>query len=166
MDTEYEYSWLVKWEMPPYYFGSRWDGWYEVIGKHRDSNILDTLNFDLILDELEKTEKDIGNGFPSVLVWRANHFAYGWVDTIMVHESDEETLKIADEIMCALSNYPVFNDDKYEEAVESAAVKLWEEMDIEWRLEYLEGFSCFVARREFSDLPDRVKSLIYDTVER
>jgi hypothetical protein len=51
-----------------------------------------------------------------VLVIRDSHWAVGWVETILIHESNETALRKADELTAALESYPVLDEEAYAEA--------------------------------------------------
>lgn len=162
-----EYKHLKLWTIPKDYFGSMWYGWYEIYGRHRDSKVLDNVNFDLILNELKKTQKDTPKEETSVTIWKANHFLVGWVETIMVHSSDEETCLKADKILEKLEDYPIYNDDIYSESLENESCAYWESMPLIEKVDICRrlGHSIFKARKGYCDLHWTIQSYIKERIE-
>ena len=78
----------------------------------------------------------------------------------MIHKSDTEALKVAEEWCCTLAQYPVANDEHYSELQWTEAAEYWERMSIKERLNVLEQtvnrrenrVSIFATRRD--ELPD------------
>lgn len=100
---------LVRWVYPASYAGETWYDYFETIGRCRDSDILDNSNFEVMLERL-------GGESETVVVNHCGHWAVGWVESIMIHESDLKALTIANEIMADLKNYPVLDEDAFSEA--------------------------------------------------
>jgi hypothetical protein len=95
---------LIKWVMPNNYSGSTFFDYYRTgIGQSRDSDCLERANFAAMLEKL-------GGESETVIVNRSGHWAVGWVESILIHESNIEKLKIADEIMEKFDDYPVINN--------------------------------------------------------
>ena len=101
----YKPDFLTAWEMPEYYMGGSLIGWYSVIGRHRDSDILAESNFHTVLTELQRlepwpeVEDNDGNMVDAVQVHNFGHWAVGWVESIYIHESYREGLVVADELI-------------------------------------------------------------------
>lgn len=99
---------LRKWKRPQYYYGENWPEYYAFLGHHRDSDNLDNSNFDTAV-------KLLGGESETVIIVRENHWAVGWVEWIAIHESDEQSLILADGIRDRLDNYPVLDEEDYSE---------------------------------------------------
>ena len=98
------------------YFGEHdQDRWgITPIAKHRDSSILDTVNFDKITEHLlEKCE----DGFDII---SCGHWAVGWIEHLLVDSENEEALALLDEVVCALADYPVWDESAVSEAESEA----------------------------------------------
>lgn len=102
-----DYRALEKWKLPEYYMGDTFYEYYVCIGKHRDSDLLTQSNFDVFLEAL-------GGESEHVYIQRSNHWAVGWCETILIHEdAPEELLQEADDMLCALEQYPVLDDSDF-----------------------------------------------------
>jgi hypothetical protein len=115
---------LKRWTRPSHYAGENWPNHYSAgVGQSRDSDALERSNFICMLGALGG-ESDV------VTIVREGHFLVGWVEWIAIEadgtpESDK-ALAIADEIMAALSDYPVINDDHYSETESEEANEVWQ----------------------------------------
>jgi hypothetical protein len=98
---------LERWKLPRDYFGAEWPEYYSAgVGRSRDSDCLEESNFDAMLAEL-------GGESDTVHVVRESHWAVGWVEWIAIHESDEKSLRAADEQCKRLEDYPVLDEEDY-----------------------------------------------------
>jgi hypothetical protein len=99
---------LRKWERASNYNGKDFSDYYIVLSQTRDSDELEQSNFDVALDRL-------GGKSNTVIVELFKHWLCGWVEVILVHESDVEHCKIAQQILNDLEEYPALDeDDLYE----------------------------------------------------
>ncbi len=111
---------LKKWIDTGSYMGDDLSEYYVLIAHTRDSELLEESNWDCIKAELEKrfTFADSIEGIKAnseLLLGYFSHWACGWIESIMIHESNEKALMIGDDIKAELLNYPVYNDDDYSE---------------------------------------------------
>lgn len=98
---------LVRWTYPDNYAGETFKEYYRTgIGQSRDSGALEKSNFESMLREL-------GGETETVVVQHSGHWAVGWVETILIHESDTQKLELANEIMSDFKNYPVIDEDHF-----------------------------------------------------
>jgi hypothetical protein len=104
----YQPQHLEQWTMPDSYIGPSHYGTYYFLGKNRDSDILTQSNFECGLELL-------GGESETVQVIRDRHWACGWIEYILIHESDIKSLQVADEIAAALEDYPVVDEFHYSE---------------------------------------------------
>lgn len=111
---------LKRWSMPDHYAGAEWPEYFVFLGQHRDSDALTRSNFQCALEA-------VGGEGDTVRVVREGHWAVGWVEWIAIHESDAKSLEQADEIVAALSDYPVVNDDHFSETEAEEANETWRE---------------------------------------
>ena len=138
------------WSKPPDYGGYSPDGHYVILVQHRDSLLLDRHNYETAFNTLTDAALDHDE---HVWDWRANHWAHGWVEYLMVaKDAPEAVLAAAAEIIASLSDYPILDEDGYSEAEYEAACEFWEAMLLEERIDLLKeaGQSIFAAR---SDCP-------------
>lgn len=166
------------WEHPKHYGGFSPDGDYLIYSRTRDSSILENINYEGILDCLqkeasnyeyydvhkdrEKYERHFGmDEIPFVYDFRAGHPLCGWVEYILVRaDAPEDFLQEAAEIVCSMADYPVFDEMAYSEAIYEALQKYWEDCSLKERVEYCKeaGLSIFVARYEY--IPEKVEHLL------
>lgn len=98
-----------RWEYPSNYSGEDFSNYICGLGRSRDSDVLENSNFESLLDKL-------GGESETILVSRAGHWAVGWVEEILVHESDLESLNKLKDILETFSDYPVIDDSHYRES--------------------------------------------------
>jgi hypothetical protein len=148
---------LTKWEMPDSYYGTAWPEYYVFLSQSRDSDALTRSNFEYGLESL-------GGESETVQIVRERHWAVGWVEWIAIHESDTESLQRADEMLCALSDYPVLNESHFSELEYSEAENQWQQMPIKWRVELCQqaGISVFSARHDY--IPQCDNGYIYESL--
>jgi hypothetical protein len=97
---------LKPWTMPGSYIGPSHEGYYYFLGQNRDSDLLTQSNFICGLELL-------GGETDTVQVIRDGHWACGWIEYILIHESDIKSLQVADAIMTNLNDYPVLDESHY-----------------------------------------------------
>jgi len=99
---------LKLWEHPADYMGEDYPDYYVGPGQSRDSDALERSNFKSALEMLGG-EKD------GVIVARFNHWAVGWVESILVHKDAKEKVAILQDIENKMADYPVLDEDDYSE---------------------------------------------------
>ena len=87
------------------------------VSRTRDSGCLDNSNFNNFLEGL-------GGEDDTVEVHRFGHWEPGWYEIIIVDPLDDDVIKLAYDMVAALQDYPVLDEDdlskrEYEEAQES-----------------------------------------------
>ena len=127
MPNEIKFKHLQRWASvdPAFgstdnYVGERPEDWYVCVGRNRDSDVLINCNFEVGLKELG------GEVDGRVRVFRTGHWACGWVELVLIHESAVEELAIAENIGDRLSDYPVLDEDAYSAAQEKDFEACWE----------------------------------------
>ena len=152
------------WKHPRDYGGFSPVGDYCILSVNRDSSILDQCNFKVATRELGAefyaAERPFGytaNDYPdrpNAYVFRAGHWAYGWVEYLIVrHDAPQEMLETAGEIICSLADYPVLDDAAYSDMQWIYAQDSWSHMSMRDRVDLCRecGASIFAARH--SDFP-------------
>lgn len=171
---------IRRWERPNSWWGKHWDGWYVALARTRDSDALTGSNFRVLkaqLDELPLFEVDDSRnkrgGFyedrfnwtrvSGVQLVRESHWACGWVEWIAIHESNEEALRVADEALCALSDYPVLDEEDFSMLETEQIDNYWQQEPIRYRIELCAKCeeSIFAARRDYP--PNNVFDYLRDT---
>jgi len=143
-----EYT-LERWTRPDSFMAMD-SGWqyskaaFVFLGRHRDSDLLTESNFECALAAL-------GGESDTVRVVREGHWAVGWVEWIAIHESDTKALNIADDILCALSDYPVLDESDFSEREWNAAQDCWESLPLSERLDLCRkaDVSIYAARHNY-----------------
>jgi hypothetical protein len=130
------------WKTPDSYAGFSPIGDYCILSRHRDANIIDESNWRVALASSDAKPWDNGDDNfedrPMVYHWRAGHCLVGWVEYLMVRaDADEDTLKRAGEIVCALDDYPILDEWDYSELEEEAIQEAWSNLDLRGRYEVI-----------------------------
>jgi len=110
---------MEKWKRSNNYMGEDYDEYYVLEGHTRDSGVLDESNFYSAL-------RMMGGESDTVIVVRFSHWGVGWVEAILIHESDVESVKKGNAISEALENYPILNEDDYTERMDEEVERLKE----------------------------------------
>ena len=121
------------------------------VSTSRDADILTRSNWEIVTNEILKVAKH-----EDTEICRFGHWACGWYEQMLIHKSDTEALKVAEEWCCALADYPVASDEHYSELQWIEAAEYWESMDIKERLNVLaetvnrweNRVSIFATRRD------------------
>lgn len=148
MEIAMEYKAIERWTRPAH-FAAWIDDWFYTekafvfLGRNRDSDLLTQSNFECAL-------KAIGGESDTVHIVRESHWACGWIEWIAIHESDTKALDIADSILCALSDYPVLDDDDFSNREWEAAQESWFYSSLSERVAMCQdaGLSIFAARSD------------------
>jgi len=112
---------LTVWKKPNDYCGFSPDGDYLIYNRNRNSSILENSNYEQILRELQNIDSNNTYDF------RVNHFAYGWVEYILIKKnSSNELIEKAIDITAGLSNYLVYDDEDYSEKQNDAINEYWD----------------------------------------
>lgn len=90
------------------YSGPNLGDWVVVLGRNRDSEILDNSNFDCALERL-------GGEGKHVKVERFGHWGCGWFELILVNPKSKSKLQIAFDIKQDLKKYPVLDESDFSE---------------------------------------------------
>lgn len=116
---------LRRWTRPEHYFGQEWPEFYAFLGRHRDSGILATSNWECAIAALARGRETCESN--TVHIVRESHWAVGWVEWIAIHESDEAALRIADGLAERLESYPILSEDDFSRREEEACAECWGE---------------------------------------
>ena len=109
----YEPTNLNLWTHPDNYAGEVWPGYYSAgVGRSRDSDCLEESNFECMIAALREAD----NGDELHDDWqivREGHWAVGWVEWIAISQDSADHLRVADQIVAGLQDYPVIDDMDY-----------------------------------------------------
>jgi len=121
---------------------SEYQDWFGVVGRSRDSGILEESNFAKALEML-------GGDGDNVRVERYGHWACGWIEEVYVRPGTPECL-IAEEIERKLDNYPILDEDDFGRRETDEAARYWAILSIADRIELCKRFGVciFAARRD------------------
>ena len=103
---------MQKWKAAPNYAGEDYSEYFVICTQNRDSGTLDRSNFECITEALDPN-MDTDNENENIIIAHASHWLCGWVEFLMIHESDEEAIAQAEDIEAQLREYPVYNEDHY-----------------------------------------------------
>ena len=108
---------LHRWRSSSNYGGADLSDHYCVLGRTRDSGLLETSNWEVGLAEF----KQFDSGWE---VFGFGHWAVGWIDELMVHEdAPEAVLILAANIHGQLEAYPILDEEDYSNREHEAAVE-------------------------------------------
>jgi len=128
---------LQLWKHPQDYMGATWEDYYVFLSQTRDSDALDRSNF------IKGLEAIGGEDPEQVVVAGATHWACGWLDTIYIHKDAHDALRKADEVMAALADYPVVDEEHYCELEHEEAQGVWKDCyNPKDRLEFYRNNQC------------------------
>jgi hypothetical protein len=147
------------WTTPSDYAGYNPVGDYVITTRTRDSDCLTRSNYECIFADM--LNNPTGDDF--VDDFRAEHWLCGWVAYIIMSKDAPESLLIkAAEIISALSDYPVYDENHWSEMECNEICGYWENMGLSERVGYCRDneVSIFASRRDsipgavFDDLRD------------
>lgn len=135
---------IKRWTRPDHYSGESWPEYFVFLGQSRDSDALERSNF-------RKGLEGLGGESETVTVVREGHWAVGWVEWIAIHQDDHKAVTAADEMLCALSDYPVLSDEDFSELEMEDAALAWEQMPLRYRVKLCAecGVSIFASRHDW-----------------
>jgi hypothetical protein len=136
------------------YFGDR-GHWLVALAVHRNSGALDRANFQALERKLQ--------GISEWAIERSSDWLVGWVDFLIV-EPGSEAEAVAEEALEALRNYPVLDDELYDELLAEDVEATWQMLPMRARIRLLaeHGESIFAARAETaSELCKRAPETYY-----
>ena len=112
---------MQKWKRTDNYIGETYNDYYVLLSRHRDSGLVEESNFWSALKMLNG-ESD------TVKIIRFRHWAVGWIETILIHESDKVSVDKGFEIEKALESYPILDEDDFYERESEKRDELIEEI--------------------------------------
>lgn len=139
----------LKYERPDSYIGPDFYEYIDVMGRNRDSRLLDNYNYEAVKEHLKKFMKD--NKIPDTITIegeeqdilmdiRQGHWACGYIELLKIHVgADNRLLVEVMEILNALDDYPVFDDLEYSEYCHDRLVE-YMESNYSWDMRDLKDY--------------------------
>ena len=112
---------MQKWSRSENYIGETYYDYYVLLYRTRDSGLVEESNFWSALKALNGESK-------TVKVVRANHWLCGWIEFIIIHESDIKSVDKGNEIEKALESYPILDDDAFGELVSEKEKEMYDQI--------------------------------------
>ena len=120
--------------------------WLVVVGRNRDSDVLNKSNFHSALREL-------GGESDTVQIVRFGHWGPGWIELILVDPQDEQRREIAESIEASLADYPILDESDFTERETEEADRIWRDWyDANERVCYVRKHRGDFEFRSFADL--------------
>jgi len=111
------------------------DNWFVVLTRSRDSDTLTESNWECAL-------KELGGEGDDVEILRYGHWGCGWWEVLAVR-GETDAAKMGQEIVDALSDYPVLDEQHHSELESEEANRIWEScFRTNDRIEHLRKHRC------------------------
>jgi hypothetical protein len=112
---------MEKWSRADNYIGETYYDYYVCLSRHRDSGLIEESNFWSALKALNG-ESD------TVKIVRAKHWLCGWIEMILIHESDKVSVDKGNEIEESLEEYPILDDIDFSERISEKEAELFDQI--------------------------------------
>ena len=139
---------LTRWTRPDSYAGPSYDEYYHAdgLGRTRDSSELEESNHAVALRTLRaiEEEEEVPERYERTargIVWRDDselrpakpgwrmvrdsHWAVGWIEYILIHESREDLIAVVSALVDRVANYPVLDEDDFSRREQESADRMW-----------------------------------------
>lgn len=143
---------MHKWERASNYMGEEYFDYYVLLGQSRDSDPIERANFDAAL-------KRLGGESETVIVIRSNHWAVGWIEQLLIHESDKEHIAEGEKIQAELENYPVLDDELYSQYETDHVMNYWKPASLSERIRLCHDCKIPIVAARHDDAPLRYNEL-------
>jgi len=134
------------------YMGPRIEGYF-VYSTHRDDDCLGRSNYRCILRALNE-EAEKYDAIDTVLEPGFRHWAVGWVDQIVLApDAPESVFRLAEDILNALADYPVVDEEDFCELETEEANSVWEKCyNDQERIKYIRENRSQFDFHDYADL--------------
>jgi len=155
------YKNIQRWESGDSYMGDDLSDYYVIVGKNRDSGILEESNWDYVIKTFD--EKDI-------LIAHFNHWLVGWVEQILIKEDNYLALEKADEMLDR--DAPYLDEIDYYERISKRAGVLAEDIKKDLRNKFQGNDLTYLEKVEYAkhmwqlDLTGTCREKINELAER
>ena len=112
---------MEKWSRTENYIGESYLDYYVLLFRTRDSGLVEESNFWSALKALNGESK-------TVKIVRAKHWLCGWIEMILIHESDKESIDKGNEIEESLNNYPILDEDTFGKMVLEKETEMFDQI--------------------------------------
>ena len=112
---------MKKWSSSENYIGETYCDYFVLLSRNRDSGLVEESNFWSALKMLNG-ESD------TVKVIRSSHWLCGWVEMILIHELDKESVDKGNEIEESLNNYPILDEDVFGEMISEKETEMFDQI--------------------------------------
>jgi len=138
------------------YMGEDWmKDWYMLVGRSRDSSVLEQSNFDAAL-------KLLGGESETVQIVRFNHWAVGWIEELMISPEDSRAVEIALDIKTQLESYPVLDESDFSQREYNQAVEYWTGLPLRERIELCARFGVSIFSARSKSIPEDDCGRLYE----
>ncbi len=136
------------------YMGPRHEDKLVIMSRTRDAALLTQVNWE-VAEEIMGEDAEI---------IRIGHWAVGWIEHLVIPDDAPDEVKIkAGEIVSALSDYPILDEERYSEAEWEAMHEAYGET-VEQRLRFIQEYNEYGAGRYFADRPVSIFAARYDSI--
>jgi len=137
------------------YFGDMPDNkWFCLLTQNRDSDCLTRSNFTSALEIL-------GGESPTVKIDRFGHWACGWWESLSVAEGSE-AYKKALEIEAKLKDYPLVNEDHFNQLQWDEATEYWNSLSIRDRVELCQRYKINSLQARHDIIPQDDSGALFE----
>jgi hypothetical protein len=103
------------------------------LSRTRDSGLLTNHNFNYCWDKISHKAR-AGTG-----VYLFNHWACGWYEIILINKNNSMAILLAEDLISEYENYPIFNEDEYNDKEYQYVIDQWENATLSNRLDMLKS---------------------------
>ena len=108
-----------RWARSSNYFGDDLSKMYCIVGRSRDSDLVETSNWQVAQEILIEVDENIGDRIRGF-----NHWAVGWIDELMIPDDAPDNLLIAcAEIRERIDEYPLLDEEHHSKLEYDTAIK-------------------------------------------
>lgn len=148
-------KYLQPWKREENYMGQNYYDYYVVIGRHRDSSVLDNHNYEEVWSKLSSVENELEEVDETEYGWligaNFGHWAVGWIECIMIHkDAPHELIYTAEDLLNDLDQYPILNEDSFWQKIREEQERIWNDMSLRERVELCSKHDAniFTARHD------------------
>lgn len=151
---------LKKWKRADNYIGEDLSEYYVVVTQHYNSDLWEKSNFIIASERLG------GENPPKVIIGHFSHWMTRWIEVLLVHESAEEEIAIATDIVNELHEYPILNEDHYDKLRAPILEQTIEEIRRDVQNDLDDGKTeCRMWDIDLTLSKDEIEEKIYDVAE-